>query len=452
MNLAVVIMAAGKGTRMKSKMPKVLHPVLGKPMLRHVIDVAQTLNPDEIVAVIGHDAERIRAQFGNEVELVIQSPQLGTGHAVQQAQAWLENRVDAILVVPSDLPLLSTETLRQMVVAYESGPGSIVMLTVERENPLGFGRVVRDNQGHVVAIVEEVDCTSEQKAVGELNVGVYLFEATWLWRNLKQIPLSPKGEYYITDLIGIAVEQGTPVLAEPMVDPVEALGINSRVHLAQVEAALRQKINRAWMEAGVTLVDPATSYIDLDATIGPDTIIYPNSFLLGHTVVGQDCIIGPNSIVEDSTIGDSCVVRFSVVEQATLEENVDIGPFAHLRKGAHLATGVHMGNFGEVKNAYLGPGTKMGHFSYLGDITTGENVNIGAGTITCNYDGVKKHQTAVGDNAFIGSDTMLVAPVNIGKNAKTGAGSVVTRDVPDDSLVYGVPARLKKPNSEQEYG
>jgi bifunctional UDP-N-acetylglucosamine pyrophosphorylase/glucosamine-1-phosphate N-acetyltransferase len=435
---------------MKSKMPKVLHPVLGKPMLCHVIDVAQILVPGKIVVVIGHDAERIRTQFENEVEIVIQSPQLGTGHAVQQARVRLEDKFEVILVVPSDLPLLSTETLTQMIAAYESRPGSIVMLTVERENPLGFGRIVRDNQGQVAAIVEEIDCTPAQKAIRELNVGVYLFEANWLWRNLEQISLSPKGEYYITDLIGIAVEQGKPVLAEPMVDPMEALGINSRVHLAQVEAVLRQKINQTWMEAGVTIVDPDTSYIGLDVTIGPDTIIHPNSHLLGHTVVGQDCIIGPNSFIEDSTIGDSCVVRFSVVEQATLEDEVDIGPFAHLRKGAHLATGVHMGNFGEVKNAYLGSGTKMGHFSYLGDITTGENVNVGAGTITCNYDGVKKHRTTVGDNAFIGSDTMLVAPVNIGKNARTGAGSVVTRDVPDDSLAYGVPARLKKPNSEQE--
>lgn len=452
MNLAVVIMAAGKGTRMKSKIPKVLHPVLGKPMLYHVVEAAQSLEPGKIVTVIGHDADRIRAKFEDQVEFVIQSPQLGTGHAVQQAQARLENQFDAILVVPSDLPLLSSETLEQMVTAYESEPGSVVMLTVERDNPLGFGRIVRDEAGYVAAIVEEVDCTPDQQAIRELNVGVYLFEADWLWRNLEQISLSPKGEYYITDLVGLAVEQGTPVLAQPMADPVEALGINSRVHLAQVEAALRQKINRTWMEAGVTLIDPATSYIDPEVTIGPDTIVYPNSYLLGHTVVGQDCIIGPNSFIEDSTIGDSCVVRFSVVEQATLEENVDIGPFSHLRKGSHLATGVHMGNFGEVKNAYLGPGTKMGHFSYLGDITTGENVNIGAGTITCNYDGVKKHRTTVGDNAFIGSDTMLVAPVNIGKNAKTGAGSVVTRDVPDDSLAYGVPARLKKPNSERESG
>ena len=324
------------------------------------------------------------------------------------------------------------------------------MLTVERDNPLGFGRIVRDDQGYVAAIVEEVDCTPEQKAIRELNVGAYLFESNWLWQNLEQIPLSPKGEYYITDLIGIAVEQGKPVLAELMADPMETLGINSRVHLTQVKTVLRYKINWAWMEAGVTILDPATTYVEPEVTIGPDTIIYPNSYLLGHTVIGQDCIIGPNSFVEDSTIGDSCVVRFSVVEQAILEENVDIGPFAHLRKGAHLAAGVHMGNFGEVKNAYLGPGTKMGHFSYLGDISTGENVNIGAGTITCKYDGVKKHQTTVGDNAFIGSDTMLVAPVNIGENARTGAGSVVTRDVPDNSLAYGVPARLKKPNSEQE--
>jgi bifunctional UDP-N-acetylglucosamine pyrophosphorylase/glucosamine-1-phosphate N-acetyltransferase len=235
-----------------------------------------------------------------------------------------------------------------------------------------------------------------------------------------------------------------------LADPVEALGINNRVHLAEVEAALRQKVNEKWMEAGVTMVDPLTTYVDLEAMIGPDTTIYPNTYILGKTTIGQECIIGPNSFLENSTVGDRCVVRFSVIEQAIIEDDVDVGPFGHLRKGAHLAAGVHMGNFGEVKNSYLGPGTKMGHFSYLGDITTGKNVNIGAGAITCNYDGVKKNPTTVGDNAFIGSDTMLVAPVNVGKNAKTGAGSVVTRDVPDNSLAYGVPARVKKSGDEQE--
>jgi bifunctional UDP-N-acetylglucosamine pyrophosphorylase/glucosamine-1-phosphate N-acetyltransferase len=450
MNLAIVIMAAGMGTRMKSKTPKVLHPILGKPMLGYVLETVKSLDPVETVVIVGHEADRVQAEFGDEVSFAIQSSQLGTGHAVQQARSLLEGKADTILTAYGDMPLLSTQTLQKLVTAYQRSQGALTMLTVEREHSLGFGRVVRDEQGYVRAIVEEVDCTPEQKAIRELNVGVYVFEAAWLWKNLEKVPLSAKGEYYLTDLVGIAVEQGQHVQAELMAEPVEALGINDRVHLANVETALRQKINQKFMEAGVTMVDPATTYIELGVSIGQDTVIYPNTYLAGQTTIGSDCVIGPNSFIQDSTIGNSCQVRFSVVEQAVMEDNVDIGPFAHLRKGAHLAEGVHMGNFGEVKNSYLGPGTKMGHFSYLGDATTGKNVNIGAGTITCNYDGVNKHRTNIGDGAFIGSDTMLVAPVNIGKNSKTGAGSVVTRDIPDDSVAYGIPARVKNTDTESK--
>jgi bifunctional UDP-N-acetylglucosamine pyrophosphorylase/glucosamine-1-phosphate N-acetyltransferase len=443
MKLAVVVMAAGMGTRMKSKIPKVLHPILGKPMLQHVLDTVNPLQSIETVVVVGHAAEQVQTAFTDQATFVVQMPQLGTGHAVQQAQALLDGKAETILVVPADLPLLSTPTFQKLIDLYRSGPGPLALLTVERDNPLGFGRIVRDGQGYVRAIVEEADCTPEQKAIRELNVGAYVFEAAWLWANLSKVPLSPKGEYYVTDLIGMAVEQAQPVQASIIADPVEALGINNRAHLAQVEAALRQRVNQHWLEAGVTMIDPATTYIELGVTIGSDTVIYPNTYLLGQTTIGSDCLIGPNSFIQDATIGDNCEVRFSVVEQSVLENNVDVGPFSHLRNGAHLAQDVHMGNFGEVKNSYLGPGTKMGHFSYLGDATTGKEVNIGAGTITCNYDGAKKHRTIIGDGAFIGSDTMLEAPVNIGKKAKTGAGSVVTKDVPDETLVYGVPARPK---------
>ena len=450
MKLAIVIMAAGMGTRMKSKTPKVLHPILGKPMLSHVLAAVKPLNPVETVVVVGHEADRVQAEFEGQASFVVQSPQLGTGHAVQQAQSLLDGKADTTLVVPSDLPLLSAQTFEKFLVLYQSASSPLAMLTVEREKSFGFGRIVRDEQDYVQAIVEEAVCTPEQKAIKEFNVGAYVFEAEWLWQNLEKIPLSPKGEYYVTDMVGIAVEQGRKVQAQILADSVEALGINTRAHLAQVEAAMRQKVNQKLMESGVTMIDPATTYIELGVTIGQDTVIYPNTYLVGQTTIGCDCIIGPNSYIEDSTIGDNCQVRFSVVEQAVMEDKVDIGPFAHLRKGAHLAEGVHMGNFGEVKNSYLGPGTKMGHFSYLGDATTGQDVNIGAGTITCNYDGVGKHHTNIGDGAFIGSDTMLVAPVNIGKNSKTGAGSVVTQDVPDDSVVYGVPARVKNTDTESK--
>jgi len=443
-------MAAGMGTRMKSKVPKVLHLLLGKPLLSYILTAVAPLEPGDICVITGHESEQVQAKMGQvtgvseaALSFVLQTPQLGTGHAVQQTQPALQGKADTILVVPGDLPLLSTQTLRQMIELYRTSDSAVVMLTAKSDNPRGFGRIARNPAGDVAAIVEEVDCSPEQRRITELNVGVYLFNADWLWANLPNIPLSAKGEYYITDLIGLAVGQGKRVQAHMLNDQTETVGINNRVHLAEAEQALRRKINRQWMEAGVTIIDPATTYIQPDVVLGQDTVIYPNTHLLGKTTIGQDCAIGPNTYIKDSTIGDRCEIKFSVVEEAVVENNVDAGPFAHLRKGAHLAEGVHMGNFGEVKNSYLGPGTKMGHFSYLGDATTGQNVNIGAGTITCNYDGKNKNKTVIGDNSFIGSDTMLVAPVNIGQNSKTGAGSVVTRDVPDNSLAYGVPARIK---------
>ena len=315
------------------------------------------------------------------------------------------------------------------------------MLTFESTNPRGFGRIVRSTAGDVLAIVEEADCTPEQAKLTELNPGLYCYRADWLWENLDRIPVSRKGEYYLTDLVSIAVSQGHRVVAERVEDATEMLGINTRVHLAEAETVLRQRINRCWMEAGVTLLDPATTYIDDTVTLGRDTILHPSTHLRGATSVGDGCEIGPNTYVEDTTLGQNCLVRYSVLEQAIVEDDVDIGPFAHLRKGAHLAQGVHMGNFGEIKNSYLGPGTKMGHFSYLGDATVGMDVNIGAGTITCNFDGVNKHPTVIADGVFVGSDTMLVAPVTLGEGARTGAGSVVTHDVPAGELVLGVPAR-----------
>jgi bifunctional UDP-N-acetylglucosamine pyrophosphorylase/glucosamine-1-phosphate N-acetyltransferase len=450
MHLAVVVMAAGMGTRMKSKVPKVLHPLLGRPLLGHTLAAVTPLAAQDIVVVTGHEAGQVQAaldQLDGVADLPLtfarQVPQLGTGHAVQQAAAPLAGRADTVLVVPGDLPLISTRTLQRLIDTFRAASSPVVMLTAEVIDARGFGRVTRHGDGSIAAIVEEVDCTPEQKMIREVNVGAYVFDAQWLWENLVQLPVSAKGEVYITDLVGVAVDQGHSVAASVLRDPVEVIGVNTRVHLAEAEVALRARVNRAWMLAGVTIVDPATTYIDSSVAIGQDTVIQPNTYLEGQTVIGQDCVIGPNTLVANSTVGDGCLVRFSVVESARIEDDVDIGPFAHLRKGAHLATGVHMGNFGEVKNSYLGPGTKMGHFSYLGDVTTGENVNIGAGTISCNYDGVRKHPTKIGDDAFIGSDTMLVAPVTVGARSKTGAGSVVTRDVPDDSVAYGVPARLK---------
>jgi bifunctional UDP-N-acetylglucosamine pyrophosphorylase/glucosamine-1-phosphate N-acetyltransferase len=435
---------------MKSNLPKVLHPILGRPLLSYAILAAAQVNPEDIVVVTGHHAAQVEESVrwihrADDVPLsfVVQMPQLGTGHAVQQAEPLLAGKVDGVLVMPGDMPLLSGQTLQSLVTTFQTGNSPIVMLISEVDDPRGFGRVVRHQDGSVAAIVEEVDCTPEQKAIRELNVGAYLFEAAWLWSNLSRIPLSAKGEYYLTDLVGLAAADNQAVLANGLLSSNEAIGVNNRAHLAEATQAIRTRINQQLMLAGVTVVDPATTYIDAAVRIGQDTVIQPNTYVLGNTEIGSRCTIGPNSFVSDSQIGEACQVRFAVVESAIIEDEADVGPFAHLRKGAHLAKGVHMGNFGEVKNSYLGPGTKMGHFSYLGDATIGENVNIGAGTITCNYDGARKQPTVIGDNAFIGSDTMLVAPLNIGADAKTGAGSVVTHDVPADTVVYGVPARPK---------
>jgi bifunctional UDP-N-acetylglucosamine pyrophosphorylase/glucosamine-1-phosphate N-acetyltransferase len=309
---------------------------------------------------------------------------------------------------------------------------------------MGFGRIVRDEDGRVQQVVEEKVASPEQLRIRELNVGVYCFRESWLWEHLERLPLSQVGEYYLTDLVGMAAAEGHQVVAHTIHDVGEVQGINNRIHLARAEALMRRRINEKWMLEGVTIMTPEATYIDATVEIGQDTLIYPNTYLRGKTVIGSGCEIGPNTMVRDSQVGDHCRILASVVAEAIIERDCDIGPYGHLRKGAHLAAGVHMGNFGEVKNSYLGPGTKMGHFSYLGDAQVGADVNIGAGAITCNYDGERKYQTEIGDGAFIGSDTMLIAPVRVGRAARTGAGSVVTHDVPDGELVYGVPARVRK--------
>ena len=441
MKIASVILAAGQGTRMRSALPKVLHPILGRPMAWYALEAARQATQSQPVLVVGHGGETVRQALGEAAQYATQEPQLGTAHALMQAEGLLRGKADAVLVTYADMPLVTAATLHRLLQMHQAQPGPITMLTVLADDPRGFGRIVRSANGGVQAIVEEAQATLEQLSIRELNPGIYCFQADWLWEALPRIPLSPKGEYYLTDLVGLAVAERLPVQAILAEDASEMLGINTRLHLAEATAALRQRTNRHWMLEGVTMIDPANTYIETGVTIGRDTILWPNTYLCGDTQIGEDCVLGPNTTLQDTRVGSRCHILQAVLEEAVVEDGVEIGPFAHLRKGAHLAAGVHMGNFGEVKNSYLGPGAKMGHFSYLGDATLGANVNIGAGTITCNYDGQHKHPTEIGEGAFIGSDTMLVAPLKIGAGAKTGAGAVVTKDVPPKMLAVGMPAR-----------
>lgn len=442
MKITAVLLAAGQGTRMKSSLPKVLHPVAGKPMIWHALKAIQQSTTEKPVVVVGHGVEEVTNYLSDSAQTVLQEPQLGTGHAVMQAESLLRGKTDLVVVCYSDMPLLRGETLQKLVETQKQNKGPVSLLTVVAENPRGFGRILRKDDGSVTAIVEEYVATPEQLQVKELNVGGYCFDANWLWDALHRIPKNPKkGEYYLTDTIELAVKDGLSVHATVMDDLEETIGVNTRVHLAEVESAMRRRINQTHMLNGVTMIDPSSAYIEAEVTIGKDTVIMPNTYLFGNTEIGERNVIGPNTIIRNSKVGNGCKILASDLEGALLENDVDMGPFARLRKGAHLGNHVHMGNFGEVKDSYLADGVKMGHFSYIGNAKIGSNTNIGAGTITANYDGEKKNPTEIGEDVFIGSDTMLVAPVKLGDGARTGAGAIVTKNVPDDTLVVGMPAR-----------
>ncbi|MBN2470586.1 MAG: bifunctional UDP-N-acetylglucosamine diphosphorylase/glucosamine-1-phosphate N-acetyltransferase GlmU [Anaerolineae bacterium] len=445
MTLVNVILAAGQGTRMKSKLAKQLHPVAGKPLVDHSVDIAWQLAGQAPVVVVGLQSDAVRAHLGDRAIFVEQAERRGTGHAVQVTAGALRGKADLVLVCYADMPLLRPETLQRLIDTHTASDArpAMTMLTYVADDARGFGRIARHADGTVAAIVEEAAATPEQKQIRELNVGVYVFEGEWLWDALDRVqPTPPKNEYYLTDTVALANEDGRTVLAVEGDDPDELIGINTRVHLAEAEAAMRRRINEQHMLNGVTITDPATTYIDADVTIGQDTVILPNTHLTGRTTIGEDCEIGPGAMLDDATVGNGCRVFASVIQQSTLEDRVDMGPFVRVRGGARLGRGVHMGNFGEIKNSVLGEGVKMGHFSYLGDAEVGPGANIGAGTITCNYDGVNKHRTIIGAGAFIGSDTMLIAPVEIGAGAQTGAGAVVRHAVPAGKVAVGVPARV----------
>lgn len=445
MKVTAVLLAAGQGTRMKSDLPKVLHPIAGKPMLWHTLRALRQASTEKPVVIVGHGADQVKDFVSDDAICILQEPQLGTGHATMRAEPVLSGKTDYVIVTYADMPLLRGEAFQQLVETQKKNAGPISMLTVISDDPRGFGRIVRQPDGTVSAIVEENVATPEQLKIKELNVGAYCFSAEWLWDALNHIQKNPhKGEYYLTDTVELAVKDGLPVQALVHDNLSETIGINTRVHLAEADAVMRQRINRDLMLAGVSMVDPASTYIEADVKIGKDTMVMPNTYIQGATTIGEGCEIGPNAHIRNSQIGNRCKVFMSVMEGAQLEDDVDIGPFARLRKGAHLMTHVHMGNFGEVKDSTLGPGVKMGHFSYIGNANIGANTNIGAGTITCNYDGQRKNPTEIGEDVFIGSDTMLVAPLKIGNRSRTGAGAVVTKDVNDDTLVVGMPARAIK--------
>lgn len=442
-NFAAVILAAGQGTRMKSSLAKVLHPVAGKPMVTYAVEAAKFAGAGKTVVVIGHQGDQVRAVLNNEVQFAEQPMQRGTGDAVKCARPVLENNPGHVLVFYADMPLLKPETMRSLVERHRASGATLTMLTVISDDPMNFGRILRDAAGKAIRIVEEVEATPQELALREINPGVYCFRADWLWQNLEKIRPSPhKGEYYLTDLLEMAVTQGAMVETETIHDVSQCIGVNTRVHLALAEKIMRERIRERIMLNGATLVDPASTYIDAEVEIGQDSVILPNTHLQGKTRIGASCRIGPNAIVRESTIGDSCVIGPSMIESSTLEDHVDMGPFCHLRPKSYLSRNVHLGNYAEVKNSRLGEGVHMGHFSYAGDAEIGAHTNYSAGVITCNYDGKNKNRTVIGENVFIGSDSMLVAPLTLGDNSRTGAGAVVTKDVPANSLAVGVPARV----------
>jgi bifunctional UDP-N-acetylglucosamine pyrophosphorylase/glucosamine-1-phosphate N-acetyltransferase len=454
---ATVVLAAGKGTRMRSKLPKVLHPLAGMPLLGHVLKAIEGICLDSSLAsfntpistyrpvvVLGHEAAQIETAFGERCFYALQQEQLGTGHAVLAAQSAidaLKPLPETVLVCYGDTPLIRSEILAQVLHEHLTRHATLTFLTAYTEPPSDYGRVVRDSSGRVREIVEVKRASAEQLRIKEVNSGVYCFDRAWLWPILQNLPRNASGEYYLTDLVAIAAAQErTIATVSGTLD--ETIGVNNRVQLAEAEQLLRRRTLERHMYAGVTIIDPATTYIDDEVQIGADTVILPGTMLTGKTTIGTDCRLGPATTIYQSVLADRCVVRNSIVEESVFEEDVSMGPFSHCRPGAYLARGVRMGNFGEVKNSYVGAETDMHHFSYLGDATIGEHVNVGAGTVTANFDGKQKHRTTIGAGASLGVDTVLIAPVTIGARAYTGSGSVVNRDVPADALVVGVPARL----------
>jgi len=447
-NLAAVILAAGKGTRMKSNIVKVMHPLGGLPMVSWPVNTVREAGASRIVLVTGHQSEKVQDFFEGQtdVRFAVQEEQLGTGHAVACALPALLGFSGMVLILCGDVPLISTATLEAMVRQHRSRHAVITVLTADFAQPNGYGRIVKDGDGFIKRIVEEKDATDAERRITEINSGIYCVESDFLTvaiPNLKND--NAQREYYLTDIIKEAANLGLLCQAFPVADPAEVMGINDRAQLAEAGQLLRGRINKALMLAGTTLIDPLTTYIDQGVRIGRDTTIHPNVHISGDTEIGNNCLIEPSAVIKGCKIGNGVIIKTgSVMMDAVIHDDVAIGPMAHLRPGTELKEHVKIGNFVETKKIVMGEGSKASHLTYLGDAAIGTNVNIGCGTITCNYDGVKKHRTVIGDDVFVGSDVQFVAPVTIGRNSLIAAGTTVTRDVPPDSLAIARAPQVNK--------
>lgn len=446
-----VILAAGQGTRMKSKLYKVLHPVCGKPMVQHVVDQVEKLQVDSIVTVIGHGSEKVKAQLGNSVNYVYQQEQLGTAHAVIQAKDILGDKDGVTLVICGDTPLMTSETIEALFLQHEKMGAKATILTAEASKPDGYGRIVRNEMGVVEKIVEHEDATEAERKITEINTGTYVFDNALLFQALNNVSNeNVQGEYYLPDVIEILKQQGETVSAFQTNDFDETIGVNDRVALSEAEAIMRKRINELHMRNGVTLIDPLNTYIEADVTIKEDTVIYPGSILKGTTVIGSECIIGPNTEINNCIVGNNTAIKQSVAHDSSIGSDVNIGPFAHIRPASTINDEVKIGNFVEIKKATFGKGSKASHLSYIGDASVGNDVNIGCGTITVNYDGKNKFMTTIEDGAFIGCNSNLIAPVTIGKGAYVAAGSTITDDVPSEALSIARSRQVNKENYKRK--
>lgn len=446
MKLMAIVLAAGQGKRMKSKLYKVLHPVVGKPMVGHVVDTLQDIEVTKTLVIVGFGAEAVKGYLGDRAEYALQEQQLGTGHAVLQAKDAFGEEEGMTVVICGDTPLISAATLKSTIELHQQSGASATILTAKLDEPHGYGRILRGQDGRVTRIVEQKDCSSEEAAVQEINTGTYIFDNRKLFKALGSVTNNNvQNEYYLTDVIGIMTSAGEVVQGYCMADGAESIGVNDRVALSEAERLFRARINREHMLNGVTIIDPSNTYIEKEVTIGADTILLPGTILRGRTVIGEQCTIGPQTEIIDSILKDEVTIKQSVLQDAYVDNEASVGPFAYLRPGANIGKQVKIGDFVEIKNATLGEGTKVSHLSYVGDAVVGTNVNIGCGAITVNYDGFNKSLTEIGDNAFVGSNVNLIAPVSIGKGAYVVAGSTITHSVDEGDLAIARERQSNKP-------